>query len=146
MVCADLHSPQPFSVYQKNTYCRLTVKQLTTGATDTVQLCHHWIRPLHNSNSLVQLSYQILDVPVLESEDRTNLWWTEVSHIQNLVHSTSGPHPQKWSFCPSSQCCIVMSCSSNSQCRLDMVWSLMRSQNCCGGMQYGSRLRHKRKN
>ncbi len=30
-----------------------------TGAADTVLLCHHWIRPLHVNNRLVQLSYQI---------------------------------------------------------------------------------------
>ncbi len=30
-----------------------------TGAADTVLLCHHWIRPLHVNNCLVQLSYQI---------------------------------------------------------------------------------------
>ncbi len=33
--------------------------QPTTGAVDTVLLCHHWIRPLHINNCLVQLSYQI---------------------------------------------------------------------------------------
>ncbi len=30
-----------------------------TEAVDTVLLCHHWIRPLHVNNCLVQLSYQI---------------------------------------------------------------------------------------
>ncbi len=30
-----------------------------TGAAETVLLCHHWIRPLHINNCLVQLSYQI---------------------------------------------------------------------------------------
>ncbi len=30
-----------------------------TGASETVLLCHHWIRPLHSNNCLVQLSYQI---------------------------------------------------------------------------------------
>ncbi len=29
--------------------------QPATGAADTVQLCHHWIRPLHVNNCLVQL-------------------------------------------------------------------------------------------
>ncbi len=33
--------------------------QPATGAVDTVLLCHHWIRPLHVNNCLVQLSYQI---------------------------------------------------------------------------------------
>ncbi len=31
----------------------------TTGAADTVILCHHWICPLHVNNCLVHLSYQI---------------------------------------------------------------------------------------
>ncbi len=84
----------------------------------------------------------ILDAPVLESEDRTNLCGQKL-HLEYLVHSTSGPHPQKWSFCQSSQWSIVMLCSSISQCRLAVVWSLMRSQNCCRGMQYGSRPRVK---
>ncbi len=33
--------------------------KLATGAAETVLLCHHWIRPLHVNNCLVQLSYQI---------------------------------------------------------------------------------------
>ncbi len=33
--------------------------QPATGAAETVLLCHHWIRPLHVNNCLVQLSYQI---------------------------------------------------------------------------------------
>ncbi len=33
--------------------------QPATGAAEKVLLCHHWIRPLHVNNCLVQLSYQI---------------------------------------------------------------------------------------
>ncbi len=33
--------------------------QPATGAAENFLLCHHWIRPLHINNCLVQLSYQI---------------------------------------------------------------------------------------
>ncbi len=33
--------------------------QPATGAAEKVIICHHWIRPLHINNCLVQLSYQI---------------------------------------------------------------------------------------
>ncbi len=33
--------------------------QPATGAAETVLLCHHWIRPLHINNCLIQHSYQI---------------------------------------------------------------------------------------
>ncbi len=34
-------------------------EEVQPATVDTVLLCHHWIRPLHVNNCLVQLSYQI---------------------------------------------------------------------------------------
>ncbi len=46
--------------------------QPTTGAAETVLLCHHWIRPLHINNCLVQLSYQIW--PQKTTEGSPDCW------------------------------------------------------------------------
>ncbi len=43
-----------------------------TGAAETVLLCHHWIRPLHVNNCLVQLSYQIW--PQKTTEGSPDCW------------------------------------------------------------------------
>ncbi len=51
--------------------------QLATRAADTVLLCHHWIRPLHVNNCLVQLSYQIWPQNTTEGSPdcRANHWY-----------------------------------------------------------------------
>ncbi len=46
--------------------------QPATGAADTVLLRHHWIRPLHINNCLVQLSYQIW--PQKTTEGSPDCW------------------------------------------------------------------------
>ncbi len=46
--------------------------QSATGAAETVLLRHHWIRPLHVNNCLVQLSYQIW--PLKTTEGSPNCW------------------------------------------------------------------------
>ncbi len=56
--------------------------QPATGAADTVLLCHHWIRPLHVNNCLVQLSYQIW--PQKTTEDSPDCW---ANHWYNPPHS-----------------------------------------------------------
>ncbi len=56
--------------------------QPATGAVDTVLLCHHWIRPLHINNCLVQLSYQIW--PPKTMEGSPDCW---VNHWYNPPHS-----------------------------------------------------------
>ncbi len=50
--------------------------QPATRAADTVLLCHHWIRPLHVNNCLVQLSYQIWPQNTTEGSPdcRANHW------------------------------------------------------------------------
>ncbi len=51
--------------------------QPATRAADTVLLCHHWIRPLHVNNWLVQLSYQIWPQNTTEGSPdcRANHWY-----------------------------------------------------------------------
>ncbi len=56
--------------------------QPATGAADTVLLCHHWIRPLHVNNCLVQLSYQIW--PQKITEGSPDCW---ANHWYNTPHS-----------------------------------------------------------
>ncbi len=56
--------------------------QLATGTADTVLLCHHWIRPLHINNCLVQLSYQVW--PQKTTESRPDCW---ANHWYNPPHS-----------------------------------------------------------
>ncbi len=56
--------------------------QPATGAADTVLLCHHWIRPLHINNCLVQLSYQIW--PPKTTEGSPDCW---ANHWYNPPHS-----------------------------------------------------------
>ncbi len=56
--------------------------QPATGAAETVLLCHHWIRPLHINNYLVQLSYQIW--PQKTTEDSPDCW---ANHWYNPPHS-----------------------------------------------------------
>ncbi len=53
-----------------------------TGASETVLLCHHWIRPLHINNCLVQLSYQIW--PQKTTEGSPDCW---ANHWYNPPHS-----------------------------------------------------------
>ncbi len=55
---------------------------IATGAAETVRLCHHWIRPLHVNNCLVQLSYQIW--PQKTMEGSPNCW---ANHWYNPPHS-----------------------------------------------------------
>ncbi len=56
--------------------------QPATGAAEKVLLCHHWIRPLHVNNCLVQLSYQIW--PQKTMETRQDCW---ANHWYNPPHS-----------------------------------------------------------
>ncbi len=55
--------------------------QPATGAVDTVLLCHHWIRPLHVNNCLVQLSYQIWPQKTTEGSPDcwANHWYNPLS-------------------------------------------------------------------
>ncbi len=46
--------------------------QPATGAAETVLFCHHWIRPLHINNCLVQLSYQICPQKTTKGSP---YWW-----------------------------------------------------------------------
>ncbi len=54
----------------------------STGAAETVILRHHWIRPLHFNNCLVQLSYQIW--PQKTTEGSPDCW---ANHWYNPPHS-----------------------------------------------------------
>ncbi len=56
--------------------------QPATGTVETVLLCHHWIRPLHVNNCLVQLSYQIW--PQKTTEGSPDCW---ANHGYNPPHS-----------------------------------------------------------
>ncbi len=56
--------------------------QPATRAADTVLLSHHWIRPLHVNNGLVQLSYQIWPQKTTEGSPD---WWA--NHCYNPPHS-----------------------------------------------------------
>ncbi len=56
--------------------------QPATGAAETVLLRHHWIRPLHVNNCLVQLSYQIW--PQKATEGSPDCW---ANHWYNPPHS-----------------------------------------------------------
>ncbi len=56
--------------------------QPATGAAETVLLCHHWIRPLHVNNCLVQLSYQIWPKETTEGSPDcwANHWYNPPPH------------------------------------------------------------------
>ncbi len=57
-----------------------------TGAAETVLLCHHWIRPLHINNCLVQLNYQIGPQKTTEgSPDREANHWYNPPHYPRTV-------------------------------------------------------------
>ncbi len=56
--------------------------QPATGAIDIVLHCHHWIRPLHVNNCLVQLSYQTWLQKTMEGSP--DCW---VNHWYNPPHS-----------------------------------------------------------
>ncbi len=56
--------------------------QPATGSAETVLLCHHWIRPLHINNCLVQLSYQIW--PQKTTKGSPDCW---ANHWFNPPHS-----------------------------------------------------------
>ncbi len=56
--------------------------QPATGAANIVLLCHHWIRPLHINNDLVQHSYQIS--PQKTMEGSPDCW---ANHWYNPPHS-----------------------------------------------------------
>ncbi len=56
--------------------------QPATGAAETVLLCHHWIRPLHVNNCLVQFSYQIWSQKTTEGSP--DCW---ANHWYNPPHS-----------------------------------------------------------
>ncbi len=89
--------------------------QPATGAADTVLLCHHWIRPLHVNNCLVQLSYQIW--PQKTTEGSPDCWanhWYNPPHsprtvlikrVKGLAKSLWTPHIQ---HTPSLNCCRLV--------------------------------------
>ncbi len=56
--------------------------QPATGAAETVLLCHHWTRPLHFNNCLVQLNYQIW--PQKTTEGSPECW---ANHWYNPPYS-----------------------------------------------------------
>ncbi len=56
--------------------------QPATGAAETVLLCHHWIRPLHINNCLIQHSYQIWHQKTTEGSP--DCW---ANHWYNPPHS-----------------------------------------------------------
>ncbi len=56
--------------------------QPATGSAETVLLCHHWIRPLHFNNCLVQFSYQIWSQKTTEGSP--DCW---ANHWYNPPHS-----------------------------------------------------------
>ncbi len=57
--------------------------QPATRAVETVLLCHHWIRPPHINNCLIQLSYQIW--PQKTTEGSPDCW---ANHWYNPPHSS----------------------------------------------------------
>ncbi len=63
--------------------------QPATGAAEAVLLCHHWIRPLHVNNRLVQLSYQIWPQKTTEGSPdcRANHWYPPHSPRTVLIQS-----------------------------------------------------------
>ncbi len=87
--------------------------QPATGAVVTVLLCHHWIRPLHVNNFLVQLSYQIWSQKT--TEDSPDCWadhWYNPPHSPRTLSNHSGPsHPAHSLFelLPSGRCYRALS-------------------------------------
>ncbi len=68
----------------RDSIIRQLLKQFysATGAAETVLLRHHWIRPLHINNCLVQLSYQIW--PQKTTEGSPDCW---MNHWYNSPYS-----------------------------------------------------------
>ncbi len=64
--------------------------QPSTGAAENVLLCHHWIRPLHINNCLVQLGYQIW--PQKTTEGCPDCW---ANHWYNPPHSNNCIYPER---------------------------------------------------
>ncbi len=90
--------------------------QPTTGAAEKVLHCHRWIRPLHNNNCLVQISYKIW--PQKASEGSLDCWandWYTPPHSPRTVliqseqkgwkKSLWTPHIQ---HTPSLNCCHLV--------------------------------------
>ncbi len=60
--------------------------QPATWTADTALICHHWIRPLHVNNCLVQLSYQIWSQKTTEgSPDSWSNHWYNPPHSPRAV-------------------------------------------------------------
>ncbi len=75
---------------------------LTTGAAETVLLCHHWIRPLHINNCLVQLSYQIWPQKTTEgSQTAERIIGTTLPTLQELYLSRVSKRAGKITLDPS---------------------------------------------
>ncbi len=72
--------------------------QPATGAA-TVLLCHHWIRPLHFNNCLVQLSYQIW--PQKTTEGSPDCIGTTLPTLQELYLSRVSKRAGKITLDPS---------------------------------------------
>ncbi len=79
-------SPLLFSLYSNDCTTKDPSVKLLMFADDTgaeiVLLCHHWIRPLHFNNCLVQLIYQIW--PQKTTEGSPDCW---ANHWYNPPHS-----------------------------------------------------------
>ncbi len=76
--------------------------QPATGTAETVLICHHWIRPLHINNCLVQLSYQIW--PQKTTEGSPNCWanhWYILPTLQELYSSRVSKRAVKITLDPS---------------------------------------------
>ncbi len=76
-ISQDLKWDNHIESMEKNAQQRLHfLRQLRkfslSGAAETVLLSHHWIRPLHVNNCLVQLSYQIW--PQKTTEGSPDCW------------------------------------------------------------------------
>ncbi len=73
-------------IYKQYHTRRCEIFTSTTGAAETVLLCHHWIRPLHINNCLVQLSYQFW--PQKTTEGSPDCWanrWYNPSYSPRTV-------------------------------------------------------------
>ncbi len=69
-----------FSQFAHHWQINKWIEKLDSGC--TFLLCHHWIRPLHFNNCLVQLSYQIW--PQKTTEGSPDCW---ANHWYNPPHS-----------------------------------------------------------
>ncbi len=105
--------------------------QPATGTVDTVLLCHHWIRPLHINNCLVQLRYQIWSQRVVRTAER--IIGTTLPTLQELYSSreskradriTLDPHIQ---HTPSLNCYRLVDATENKTNFLFVTYTIIQS-------------------